>query len=166
MSVLSSAIERLGRRGVILMILGLVWVLTGVGIVANPVVREAGVFIPHENLLPDMFRAAAWGLSGLVAVWAALRRRCDDTPGYIAIMVMPLERTFSYLVAYLIYVISGWLEPHVDSITQTGYERGWIAAGTWFAVVTLVHIVAGWRESPSNFPMPPTANEDGDRHRE
>lgn len=143
--------EHLGRRSVCLLLLGTAWVIIGIGIELEPPSRAPGELILHE-LLPVPLRAAMWASTGLVALVCGVRGRTrDDTVGFVAIMLMPLERTLSFLGSWGIYggttAVHRWIDTDVE---VTGYERGWYGALVWLIVVILVQIIAGWRNPPAD----------------
>ncbi len=90
--------ERLGPRGLCLLLAGTAWVMLGVGIGLSiePPSQLDGAFVIHEQI-PRGVRAALWACTGLVAIWAGLRAspERDDSWGFGAIMVMPIERCAS-----------------------------------------------------------------------
>ena len=163
MHIIERGAERFGHRGVLLILVGIMWVGIGIGIEFNPAQRPEGVLVLHE-LLPDWLRAGAWGLSGLWAIVVGLRgRRADDTTAYVAIMLMPLERLVSFALSWVIYVATLGLNHFgLLDIDVTGYNRGWYSALVWLIVVVLLQVVAGWRNPAPAYLMPLPESTDQD----
>lgn len=153
--------EQLGRRGVCLLLVGVAWIGIGVGIEAEPPIREDGVLIIHE-LMPQWLRAALWATTGAAAVWTGVRARLgrDDTIGFVAIMIMPLERTLSFFVSWAMYGVTALLGRWFPDVEPIGYDRGWYSACVWLIVVLLLQIISGWRNPPP-CPLPASDGRQG-----
>lgn len=132
---------RLGRRGAILLLVGVAWTLQGVGILAQ---AWAPIALPvlHE-WIPTPIRAAMWLAPGAVALACAWRRHPgDDTPGYIAAVGVPVFMTASWVIGLIL------------NTAGHGLMRGLISASTWAIVAAMFYTVSGWAETPDGF-VPP-----------
>jgi len=130
---------KLGRRGAVLLILGVIWLFIGISIIADPYAggsRNQGLF--HEES-PSWLRATLWITTALFALSAAWRPagRRDDW-GYMALILMPTVRAMSFLWAWLINLFGGQGDP-----------VGWLGFIVWGTVVILVYTISGWPETPS-----------------
>ena len=131
----------LGKRGLILLIFGFIWVSVGMAVVNQP--DPAG----YEHLLfsqiPRPVRALAWVTTGLLAVAIAFRPRLlhHDGFGFLALYVMPAERAAIFVI--------GWLDYHITGLGGPGYPRGLYAASVWLAIVAAVMVCATWPDPPN-----------------
>lgn len=144
-----------GRRGSVLFLMGLAWVLMGVSVLVNSThldFDETGLW--HLALHPAL-RAALWFGTGAIAILFSFRRMASlDGLGYGALIFMPLERTASYGWGWFVS-LPVWPE-------GLGYSPGWSAALVWLVVATLIYTCAGWRE-PSDEPILIVERRDTDR---
>lgn len=147
--------RRLGRRGAVLLILGLLWILQGIGVYLAPYNANVGSELLVHEQLPVWLRVSVWCGTGVVAVAYALRRACADTPGFLALVFMPVERAASYGWGFLMYLVPG---------VPDGYPRGLVSATVWAGVAALVIIVAGWREPTPTIAQVLTAETEHDEH--
>lgn len=133
--------QRLGRRGAVLLILGIIWVMQGVAIpVAGDPPTPQDAWLLHTEI-PVVLRVALWVATGAVAiVGATVQRPRWERWGYMALVLMPLERALSYLWSYIVFAVS-W--------GDIGYGRGWVGASIWAASFVLIVTIAGWREVPA-----------------
>jgi len=135
---------KLGRRGAVLLILGVIWLFIGISTIADPYAsggRNLGLF--HEAL-PSWLRATLWigtALLALSSAWRAAGRR--DDWGYMALILMPIVRAMSYLWAWLLNLIPG---------PPVGDPTGWLGFIVWGTVAVLVFTISGWPESPKFVP--------------
>lgn len=107
-----------GNRGIVLGMLGVVWVLTAVGLATAPVTRAP---LPDEQL-PVWLRVALWAVPGLLALVAVGWKRLDAIAWGLLILPVAIR-----LVSY----VFGWV---------TGsYSAGWRGACVYLAVVILVN---------------------------
>jgi len=134
--------SRLGRRGAVLLILGVIWFFIGISTITDPRVgigQSQGLF--HEES-PSWLRAALWigtALFALSSAWRIAGRR--DDWGYMALILMPLVRTMSYLWAWLINLFGGQGDP-----------MGWLGVIVWGTITILVFTISGWPETPKFVP--------------
>lgn len=127
-----------GRRGAVLILLGLTWITLGLGIIYEPAAYVRELF--HLRTYPPA-RVLLWIGTGAVAILCALHRRTRDY-GFPLLYLMPTFRLVSYAV--------GW---------AAGYSRGWVGMAYYAALVGLIVIVAGWPEPPP--PPPPPETREG-----
>jgi len=134
--------SHLGRRGAVLLILGVIWFFIGISIITDPRVgigQNQGLL--HEES-PTWLRATLWigtALFALSSAWRIAGRR--DDWGYMALILMPLVRTMSYLWAWLINLFGGQGDP-----------AGWLGFVVWGTVTILVYTISGWPETPKFVP--------------
>jgi len=108
-------LKRAGNRGLALAMLGVLWVLTGVGIGVAPLKRS---HLLDENLLPIWARALLWGLPGILAIVASQWRKLDaDAWGWL--MVPVVVRFVSFLIGWVCSLIG---------IESLAYPDGWRGA--------------------------------------
>ncbi|WP_406170390.1 hypothetical protein OIE52_39460 [Streptomyces canus] len=121
----------LGRRGAILLSYGTVWALYGYGQLISPPAAQPGL-----TLALQMLSITVWGwlwiVTGVLAVVSAFVPQGVDWFGFVALVLIVLPWTLSYLVSWL----------------QGDFPRGWVAAAVWGAIAVPVIVVAGWREAP------------------
>lgn len=124
----------LGRRGAVLLALGVAWVARGITILHDP-----GVHIPDHaiihNLLPPAFRMALWVTTGLVAVATAWHVR-TQWAGWAALILLPAERIGSHAWSAAMWAIPG--------PTGTPYSAAY--AAYWSALVVVILALSRWRE--------------------
>lgn len=124
-----------GKRGEVLLLLGVAWILIGIGALIIPPLPGDLLFLR----IPMPVRAALWWGTGLLAlVYAWMPRNRDDSLGFLALYVMPLERAVSYLIAWIDFTIDG----------VGGYRYGWLSALFYAVFIGVVMVCAGWREPP------------------
>jgi hypothetical protein len=121
---------RLGRRGAVLMLLGVVWLLIGAFQILQPPppANRAGLYL-LTLLAPYEWWGGVWIAASLAAVTAA-PRMASDTYGFVALMVPPWLWTLVNL--------AGW------ALGQA--PRGWAAAMVYAALASMIMVVAGWPE--------------------
>lgn len=151
MSILT---RRFGYRGTWLIILGVLWVLFGIGLLLRP---ETPIPYALHQHIPVGIRAALWMLTGATAVGTGLRGRdVDDSLGHVALWLMPALRLLGFGASWVLYVATSRLHAHV------GYEDGWYRALAWLLVVIMLHLVAAWPNPSSRIPPPPHYDEGED----
>lgn len=130
--------EKMGRKGAILAILGLSWILNGYAI-ANEVALQPdsaqGLF---HLALPIWLRVLIWSGTGAVAVLCSgFRPPRYHATGYAVLMFPAAERALSYLAGWIIELVNG-----------QGYPNGWASSIIWFGVVGILLVISGWPEAP------------------
>lgn len=132
----------LGRRGTLLALLGISWIVIGIMV---PFRVE-----PDHLVLLNIFeeaRTAAWIVTGAVALWAARRR--EDRLGWSALYIMGAYRAVGYAAGAVGIATThggaGTASPDfADSISR---------AATWTAILAVIRICSGWREHPEEMPV-------------
>jgi hypothetical protein len=141
---------RLGRRGLILATLGVVWVLYGLLIATSPMQERFSR--PGPSPL-DWMDSNWWGLlwiaaGGTSAVVGLRRRRAPDAAGFGAIIAPALMWTIFFSYSSLVYFATGGV---------FGEPRTWASALIWAAVSFVVRVCAGW-DDPTD-PLLPSGEE-------
>lgn len=133
--------RRLGRRGALLLLLGSSWILIGLSIYFGPPTHEQGAqYLFHEQL-PHWLRLSLWASTGAIAVGFCLKEPPGtDTPGFMALIIMPLERVASYGWGYLLHLLD----------SSRGYPRGLYTMLVWLAITAAIMVMSGWAE-PEHF---------------
>ncbi len=125
----------LGKRGEVLLLLGIAWILIGIGAAIVPPPAEDLLFL-H---IPVPIRAALWCGTGLVAIgYAWMPRVRSDGWGFVALYLMPAVRAVSYFIAWVDFTADG----------RSGYRYGWLSALFYTVFIGIVVVCAGWREPP------------------
>ncbi|MFI6491202.1 hypothetical protein [Streptomyces sp. NPDC050564] len=119
----------LGRRGAILLCYGVVWAIIGYGQITAPAPDLRGLRLLLQTM-PLYVWGWLWVASGLIAIVSAWLPPERDWPGFLALPLMVLPWTASYLIAWII----------------GDFPRGWLASVVWGAIAAPVLVVAGWRE--------------------
>lgn len=102
------------NRRQVLFLLGLLWLLTAVGIATAT--TEPNKLIPHERL-PVEVRCAVWAVPALVA-WAGVWVRRIDGIAWTALCIPPLERCSSFTWAYVDSLTNWWWWSHSAGIAS------------------------------------------------
>lgn len=135
--------RQLGRRGAMLLTLGLTYVLVGVAVVTLP--RSSSSALGSGVLyfaIPDLIRMTLWVGSALVAIVFAFRRW--DWPGFLALFVMPTIRCGSFLVVAL-----------ANHDTESVYN-----AVLQLPFIAVALICAGWQEPQRHTGVVPRRADD------
>lgn len=129
---------RLGRRTLILLHCGTVWLITGWAIQAVPVERFSQ---PGPDDALQILDSPAWSLmwivGGTLAILNALLRKPwngRDVLGFLGLTTPPFVWLLAYLWSAIVYVTTG----------TDGNPRAWLGVLTWYLVSAFVLIVAGW----------------------
>lgn len=125
--------RRVGLRGELMLILGVIWILVGIGVVTVDPPHTPSVW--HE-LLPMPLRVGGWVVTGLLAIAGALTaplwpQWSDRAIGLLTIM--PLQRVVSYLWSWVMHL---WPDP------PAGDPDGWYRALYYVLGVLLVWVAA------------------------
>ncbi|MEU5664772.1 hypothetical protein [Streptomyces longwoodensis] len=134
--------RRLGRRGALLTLKGLIATLYGYAQIVQPPSDVRGLCLLLKAWPLDAW-GALWmtaGTTALVCAWLPPRR---DWPGFLAVWAITAPWSMSYLAAW-------W--------PLGEYPRGWVVAVIFgsFGAVCLVAI--GWTEPPRAPSEPPREN--------
>ena len=133
--------RRLGRRGGILVLLGVVWVGIGVGVGYDTAIIDGAQGLFHL-LIPTPLRIALWVVCGTIAVFAGIVRAPKwQGAGFAALVVPVTQRALSYLGGMFMEVYNG-----------RGTYQTWPLFLIFIAVTGVILIVAGWREENDHTP--------------
>lgn len=163
--------HRLGRRGLMLTLMGLTYVLIGIGVLIRPDIST--VDDAYELLIPKLIRGIAWLVTGFLAAVFAWRKMPPSRPagelrwldgdriGWMALYVMPFIRITSYGGSWICWVAS-------EISSRFSLDGGeWLSGGTataWYPailhapLILIVLICSGWRENATTemtFAEPP-----------
>lgn len=130
----------IGNRGVVLATLGVIWVLSGIGLADEP--QRIGLVDEH---LPAMARAALWLVPGGYAVLASVWRRLDEWAW--ALLIAPLAIGFlARLFAWGTQALAqlGWF-----GIDATGPHGVWRGALIFAALGLLVNRCGAGLDRPA-----------------
>lgn len=123
--------DRVGRRGAVLSLKGLMALLYGYAQLIAPAVDTRGMHLLLQ-LMPPRCWAWAWMTAGSVALVSAWLRQGWDWLGFAGIYLVAAPWSLSYLASWGLY----------DN------ARGWIAALIWAAFGGVAAICTGWAEPP------------------
>lgn len=123
------AFAYVGNRGIVLGLLGVIWVLSGVGAAIDPPVKHPGLW--HE-LLPAPLWFALWFIPGFVAVLAVLVKPLDEWAW--GLLILPVA------IRFLSYM-TGWV--------FGTYPPGWRGAAVLAATGLLVNRCAAGLDRPA-----------------
>jgi hypothetical protein len=157
--------SHLGRRGVVLLLVGLIWISVGYSVFHMPY-PTTRVPAPHE-LLPPAARYIAWGVTGFIGIVSAFFAPGRDRWGFLAVMLMAAERAFSWLIVLMLhfYLYQHWLSLPVFGFLPWGLITFlhlsdillvpiWPLAlanfGAWGATCILLFAISGWKEAPAH----------------
>lgn len=145
--------DRLGKRGVSLFLLGVIWVTLGVETVdSNITYRDDGAIL--FTILPLWLRVGLWVLTGLIAIWASTANwKNAQAIGFAALVVMPIERAIGYLWSFLMWAIPG---------DASGSFLSLWSVAKWACLSVLVAVIGSWHETiapTAGFQLPPPEEE-------
>jgi hypothetical protein len=125
----------LGRRGGILLLLGLMYGVLGVKAWIEPVSDEGRYLL--YTYLPEPIRVSLWLIPAAIALGTlALRGRTGtDAPGFVALIIPAGAMAFSHIWSTVGYLLG-----------VTPWAFGWSSATIWLLVLSLILIVSGWGE--------------------
>lgn len=121
--------DSIGRRGAVLALFGVVWVLFGYSLITVPPQQ-----VLNAQLLDVPLRdwAFLWLACGVVAILFAPTKQGRDGFGYAAIVLPTWVWTLGYLVMW---------------IGHNGFDpRAWVSVFVWGAVSLVTLVCAGWPE--------------------
>lgn len=124
--------SELGRRGTVLVLLGIVWIFQGVTIVLTPTPSTYELLSGY-----DAIRSAAWFITGALAIVFARIPQGFDAVGFVSLYIMAAYRIFAYTFSFAL-----WLLP-----SEGGNPRGIVGMLSWTTILIMIAMVAGWREN-------------------
>lgn len=147
--------RRYGFRGTWLIVMGLLWILFGIGILIAPYEPRPWVLF---EMVPPIYRAPLWWATGGLALWQGLRGpRSDDSLGHVALYVMPATRLVSFTVAWVVHGCS-WVLVQFGQLDHTvGLAQGWYAALIWGVLSVMLALAAAWPNPALTLPRPPAS---------
>ncbi len=127
-----------------LLTVGLLFMLIGYRETLNvaPVVPGAWLFF-----VPVWTRSLAWCLTGLIAVYFAIRPK-PDTYGWLGLYMMPTLTATSYAGSFLLWVVMDRVLGEVPLLPLHGDPQAWTNAILRVPVIITVLICSGWVENP------------------
>lgn len=131
-AVVRRAAGRLGRRGALLTLKGLIAALYGYGQLVAPLHDRRGLCLLLKGAPLEAW-ATAWIVAGLIALVCAWLPPRRDWPGFVAVWAITAPWSMSYLVAW-------W--------PLGEYPRGWVAALIFGAFGGVCLVAIGWDEPP------------------
>lgn len=141
-------LARFGRRGLVLLLFGMAWMLEGFYLILDrhSHVTEARQAIPHD-LIPWPFVGLLWLAFGAVGASVGFLHKDHDHLGFLAISAMPLFFTSSFFVSFLTWVLT---------MGTYGWGFGILAAFIWGSISVLIGVLSSWPEptSPDRGPSP------------
>lgn len=130
----------LGRRGTFLLLVAVCWVAVGVITITDPAPPPGHGL--YEYLAPPWVRGTVFVATGVVGLIGAVRLKWQPA-GYAAVIVMPVIRTTSYAVGWVLSLFP-------DEVVNTaGHPNGLVFTVLWLVVIAMIAIVAGWPEPPT-----------------
>ena len=130
--------RRLGRRGALLTMKGVIATLYGSGQLAEPVRDTRGLRL-LLGLWPLEVWGWAWITAGAIALFCAWLPPRRDWPGFLAVWAITAPWSMSYLVAW-------W--------PLGEYPRGWVASLIFGAFGAVCLVAIGWQEPPARTELP------------
>jgi hypothetical protein len=118
--------RRIGNRGIVLSLLGFLWIITAIGLATSPPP------VQPDDVFPLSARVTVWAVAGAVAIVATWWKRWDELAW--GLLILPLSvRLLSY--AY------GWI--------SGSYPPGWRAVCVYAAMALLVNRCAAGLDRPA-----------------
>lgn len=133
-----------GRRGGVLFLFGLAWLILGLNIIVNPSQRFSQDISPPEGGFLDTLDSPLFGfiwiIGGAVAIGNSLIRRRignEDAIGYVSLTLPAFVWLSFYSMSYITWVLSGG-----------DIGRSTAAAGVpiYAIIATVLLMIAGWRD--------------------
>jgi len=128
-----------GRRGLLLLMFGVLWVLLGIGVLASrqPRFSGPGPAVLVLTVLDDAATGWLWIAAGLASIIAGLvRRRMGgrDAVGFNFLLAPPLLWLLGYLWSFAVWAVT----------SASGRETAWVAAIVWVIMCAFILLIAGW----------------------
>jgi len=138
----------LGRRGVALLLTGILWLFVAWGVALMPIPINR-VRAPHEYA-PVALRVAGWAITGATAIVCAFLwkyvKGADglarlDRFGFALLIIMPVERALSWLLVLILYIPG---LPHIVPLPP--YGAAVAGFSVWLVVSLHLFLINGWQE--------------------
>lgn len=136
-------VRKLGRRGLILVLIGIIWILVGVNIYQFPIERfsrpgPGGVL----EFMEKPYIGLLWAIAGIIAVATGilhyLQRVAErDAIGYNALLTPALVWTLCFFWSWAAYLFGAG-----------GNERSLAGLLAWATISLFILVIAGWPEIP------------------
>jgi hypothetical protein len=126
---------RIGNRGVALVMLGSLWILTALGLVVAPLKRTTLL----DERLPIWLRICLWAVPGAVAIYSAVRKKWD-AEAWGLLCVPAAIRFFSFLAGWLISLLAAATNWHF--LSKLAYPDGWRGATAIAVFVVFIRVCA------------------------
>ena len=127
---------RLGRRGLVLAFLSIMWIMQGLIIHTSPGNRLAEQAILFEVLLDPRIRIAVWMVTGVLGLVCAFSVKTQWL-GWSVMCIAPIERTISYLWSFAMWAVPDAPPGKLDSIVLAVY---------WACWTIIIGLLASWSE--------------------
>jgi hypothetical protein len=146
---------RFGRRGVILQIIGIIWIVLGQGLLADPPPPER-FSKPGPSPL-DWMDSHLWGwpwiICGIIALGVGLGRRATpDSIGFGAAMLPVAPWTVFFWYSWLVYEATNG---------QFGEPNNWRGGVTYLLIIVFVRTCAGWDDPTDPYPRKGKESDSG-----
>lgn len=115
----------IGKRGLVLLMFGAVWVTIGFGIKDLPQSQS----IPLYHPVPMTWQALAWIITGAIAMLLALTNH-NEWRGYPILFPMSATQAIGYAF---------WLPT---------MHRAWTGVAVWVLMTAILVVIADWAEPP------------------
>jgi len=123
------AARRVGRRGAVLALKGVMALLYGYSQLVQPIPNTTGIRLLLE-LMPARCWGWAWVIAGCTALAGVGLRQGRDWAGFAAVYLMASTWALGNLASWWLY----------------GNARGWVGALIWAAFGGVAVVVAAWPE--------------------
>jgi hypothetical protein len=136
--------RRYGRRKLILLHCGAVWLITGWAILAAPPLHR----FSHPGGIMEILDNPQWGLlwvvGGTLAIANGIFRRSAhgrDVVGFIGVVTPPALQLVFYILSAIAHIYSTYIN---STHGESGNPRAGLGVLTWYLIWAFVLIVAGW----------------------
>ena len=127
-------LTRLGRRGTILMLFAVVFILFGIKSLLDSALPEHDFYL--WTYFPPYLRFALFEIPSITAIIAAwMPRRSSDGFGFSVLTVPVTIVATLHLLSFVGFILN-----------ITNYGLGWTDALVWFTILLLLLITSGWAE--------------------
>ena len=124
-------IYSLGRRGSVLALLGVVWIMQGLFTYFSPERSDYWMLQQYPEV-----RLIGWLSTGAIAIAFAARPQGKDALGFLALYIMAAYRAASYTIPFVLWAFT----------SEDGNPRGIFGLLAWGTIILLIFIVSGWSE--------------------